>query len=45
MVQKMVEKLCPMEDPIERFALRKGKLDELCDILGQDLKQAKLLQL
>jgi hypothetical protein len=44
-LQRIVEKLCPDEDPTEKFATRKRKLDELWDVLGEDIYQAKLQQL
>jgi hypothetical protein len=44
-LQKIVEKLCPDEDPTEKFASRKRKLDELQDVLGEEIYQAKLQQL
>jgi hypothetical protein len=44
-LQRIVEKLCPDEDPTEKFATRKRKLDELRDVLGEDIYQAKLQQL
>jgi hypothetical protein len=40
-----VEKLCPDQDPTDRFASRKCKLDELRDVLGDELYQTKLQQL
>ena len=45
MMQKIVERLCPELDPTEKNASRKRKLDELCDVLGEELYQAKLSQL
>jgi hypothetical protein len=45
MMQKMVERLCPKVDPAEKNAYRKQELDELCDMHGEVLYQAKLLQL
>jgi hypothetical protein len=44
-LQKIVEKLCPEDDPTERFVARKRKLDELREILGNDVYEAKLKQL
>jgi hypothetical protein len=44
-LQKILEKLCPEDDPTERFVARKRKLDELRDILGDDVYDAKLKQL
>jgi hypothetical protein len=44
MTQKIVEKLCLEDDPTERFASRKQKLDDLCEVLGEDMYQAKLHQ-
>jgi hypothetical protein len=44
-LQKIVEKLCPDQDPTDRFASRKCKLDELRDVLGDELYQTKLQQL
>jgi hypothetical protein len=44
-LQKIVEKLCPDQDPMDRFASRKRKLDELRDVLGDELYQTKLQQL
>jgi len=32
-------------DPTEKFASRKRKLDELHDVLGEELYQAKVTQL
>ena len=40
-----MEKLCPDQDPTDRFASRKCKLDELRDVLGDELYQTKLQQL
>jgi hypothetical protein len=40
-LHKFVEKLCPDEDPTERLASRKWKLDELLDVLGEEIYQAK----
>jgi hypothetical protein len=37
MMQKMVERMCPELDPTEKFASKKCKLDELCDVLGEEL--------
>jgi hypothetical protein len=45
MLQKIVEKLCHDQDPTDRFASRKRKLDELRDVLGDEIYQAKLQQL
>jgi hypothetical protein len=45
MMQKIVEKLCPDDDPTERFASKKQKMDEPCEVLGKEIYQAKLLQL
>jgi hypothetical protein len=45
MMQKMVERMCPESDPTEKFASRKRKLDELRDVLGEELYQAKVTQL
>jgi hypothetical protein len=44
-LQKNVEKLCPEDDPTERFVAGERKLDELRDILGDDVYDAKLKQL
>ncbi len=44
-MQKVVERVCSELDPIEKFASRKWKLDELCDMLGGELYRAKLVQL
>jgi hypothetical protein len=44
-LQKIVDKLCPDQDPTDRFASRKRKLDELRDVLGDELYQTKLQQL
>jgi hypothetical protein len=45
LLQKMVERLCPEEDPADRFVARKHKLDELRESLGEDLYVLKLEQL
>jgi hypothetical protein len=45
MLQKMVERLCPEEDPTDRYAARKRKLDELRSVLGEELYGIKLEQL
>ena len=45
LLQKMVERLCPEEDPTERFGTRKQKLDELRAVLGEELYATKLNQL
>ena len=45
LMQKMVDRLCPELDPTEKFASRKRKLDELRDVLGEELYQAKVTQL
>jgi hypothetical protein len=37
MMQKMVERMCPELGPTEKFASKKCKLDELCDVLGEEL--------
>jgi hypothetical protein len=44
-LQKVVERLCPEEDPTEKFASRKHKLDELHAVLGEYIYVAKLNQL
>jgi hypothetical protein len=44
-LQNIVEKLCHEDDPTEHFVARKQKLDELHDILGNDVYDAKLKQL
>jgi hypothetical protein len=44
-LQKIVEKLCPEDDPTEHSVARKRKLDELRDILGDDVYDASLKQL
>jgi hypothetical protein len=45
LLQKMVERLCPEEDPADCFVARKHKLDELRESLGEDLYVLKLEQL
>ena len=45
LLQKMVERLCPEEDPADCFVARKRKLDELRASLGEDLYVLKLGQL
>jgi hypothetical protein len=45
MMQKMVERMYPELDLTEKFASRKRKLDELHEGLGEELYQAKLIQL
>jgi hypothetical protein len=45
LLQKIIEKLCPEEDPAERFANRKRKLDELRAVLGEEIYAARLQQL
>jgi hypothetical protein len=45
LLQKMVERLCPEEDPADCFVARKRKLDELRASLGKDLYVLKLEQL
>jgi hypothetical protein len=45
LMQKMVDRMCPELDPTEKFASRKRKLDELRDVLGEELYQAKVTQL
>jgi len=45
LLQKMVERLCPEEDPADRFVTKKRKLDELRASLGEDLYVLKLGQL
>ncbi len=44
-LQKVVERLCPEEDPTDKFASRKRKLDELRAVLGEEIYVAKLNQL
>ncbi len=44
-LQKIVARLCPKDDPTERFVSRKRKLDELRDAIGEDVYAAKLRQL
>jgi hypothetical protein len=41
----MRERLGPEEDPTERFAARKQKVDELQVLLGEELYATKLNQL
>ena len=41
-LQKNVEKLCPDQDPRDRLVSRKQKLEELWDVLGEEIYQAKL---
>jgi hypothetical protein len=45
LLQKIVERLCPEEDPADCFVARKRKLDELRASLGEDLYVLKLEQL
>ena len=42
---KLVERLCPEEDPTDKFLSRKRKLDDSRAFLGEDLYQMKLQQL
>jgi hypothetical protein len=42
---KLVERLCPEEDPTEKFMSRKRKLDDSRVFLGEELYQIKLQQL
>ncbi len=44
-LQKIAEKLCPDADPMDCFASRKRKLEELCNVLGEELYELKLQQL
>jgi hypothetical protein len=32
----MVERLCPEEDPTDRYAARKRKLDEMRGVIGEE---------
>jgi hypothetical protein len=43
-MQKIVDNLCPEEDPTEHFIARKQKLDELCDVLSDEVHAANLHQ-
>ena len=45
LLQKMVERLCPEEDPAECYIARKRKFDDLRAALGEDLYVEKLEQL
>jgi hypothetical protein len=45
LLQKNIEKRCPEEDPTERFANRKRKLDELRTVLGEEIYATMLQQL
>ena len=45
MLQKIVERLCLDADPMDHFACRKRKLEELHDMLGEELYELKLQQL
>lgn len=45
LLQKMIERLCPEEDPTDRFAARKRKLDEMRGIIGEELYTIKVEQL
>jgi hypothetical protein len=42
---KLLERLCPEEDPTEKFLSRKRKLDNSCVFSGEELYQIKLQQL
>jgi hypothetical protein len=42
---KLVERLCPEEDPTKKFLSQKHKLDDSRVFLGQELYQLKLQQL
>ncbi len=44
-LQKIVERLCLDADPMDHFACRKRKLEELHDMLGEELYELKLQQL
>jgi hypothetical protein len=44
-LQKIVDKLCPEEDPTDKFTARKHKLDESRAVLGEDLYNVKIQQL
>jgi hypothetical protein len=44
-LQKIVEKLCPEEDPTDKFTARKRKLDEARAALGEELYHMKVQQL
>jgi hypothetical protein len=44
-LQKNVERLCPEEDPTERYTARKRKLDDSRAVLGEELYQARVNQL
>lgn len=44
-LQKLVDKMCPEEDPIDKFTARKRKLDEARIVLGEELYNAKIKQL
>jgi hypothetical protein len=45
LLKKVVERLCPEENPKECFVTRKQKLDELCVVLDEELYATKLNQL
>ncbi len=45
LLQKMVERICPEEDPAEHYVARKRKLDDLREALGDELYDIKLQQL
>jgi hypothetical protein len=42
MLAKLVERLCPKEDPTDKFMSQKRKLNDSCVFLGGDLYQIKL---
>jgi hypothetical protein len=42
---KVVERLCSDEDPVEQYAVQKRKLDEMRNMLGEELYAAKVQQL
>jgi len=44
-LQKIVEKLCPDANPMDCFASRKRKLEELHDVLSEELHELKLQQM
>jgi hypothetical protein len=44
-LQKIVEKLCPEEDPTDKFTARKRKLEEAQAALGEELYHMKVQQL
>jgi hypothetical protein len=45
LLQKMVERLCPEDDPMDRYAARKWKLNEMRGIISEELYAIKIEQL